>query len=77
MNWIQVPYLRDSVIIEKAQICNFRLPGPYADFIALKKQNSNVKLLVSMGGWSQGSSVYSNVSSKQDLLQNILLTKFF
>lgn len=39
------------------------MAGPYADIIALKNKNPNVKLLVSMGGWNQGSQIYSNVNT--------------
>lgn len=36
----------------------------FPSFINLKMINPNVKLLVSMGGWNQGSEVYSNVKKK-------------
>lgn len=35
--------------------------GPYNEFIKLKSKNANVKLLVSMGGWNEGSTTYSAV----------------
>lgn len=38
------------------------MAAPYQAFVGLKSINPNVKLLVSMGGWGEGSETYSNVN---------------
>lgn len=35
--------------------------GPYSDFANLRSKNPAVKLLISMGGWNEGSETYSMV----------------
>uniref|UniRef100_A0A1B0DM51 Uncharacterized protein n=3 Tax=Phlebotomus papatasi TaxID=29031 RepID=A0A1B0DM51_PHLPP len=36
-------------------------------FINLKKKNPSLKLLVAMGGWNEGSTIYSNVANSPNL----------
>lgn len=40
--------------------------GPYSDFIKLKATNPTVKLLISMGGWNEGSTTYSAVRKRRN-----------
>lgn len=45
-------------------------------FIALKEKNPNVKLLISMGGWNEGSTLFSQVTNN-DHLRAILISNIF
>lgn len=40
--------------------------------VALKKSNSNLKIIVAMGGWNEGSTVYSSVVSSSYLRSNMV-----
>lgn len=37
------------------------ISGGFRNFLDLKKRNANLKVLISMGGWNEGSEKYSKV----------------
>ncbi|XP_045467500.1 chitotriosidase-1-like [Harmonia axyridis] len=43
-----------------------------SDIINLKQQNKDLKILVSMGGWNEGSTTYSNVIGNPTLRTNLV-----
>lgn len=43
-----------------------------ANFRLLKNANADVKLLVAIGGWNEGSSIYSQVAASPALRQNFV-----
>jgi len=46
--------------------------GGFKNFIGLKKQNSRVKLMIAMGGWSEGSEKYSKVMKSTGLRKKLV-----
>lgn len=48
----------------------------FKNIVALKKNNPNLKVLLSMGGWNEGSAIYSDVASdpvrRRKLAENVL-----
>lgn len=42
-------------------------PGDFSKLTALKSRNSNLKVMVAMGGWNQGSTQYSTIAASSSL----------